>query len=148
MINRKNTILLAVLINAGLLLVLFVTALTSKDEITPAPTSHVAESPAPLPLFGEEIATQSLVASNEPAGETVPVAATPLVHALPPLAQAAPPPVAIESVPQMPAAIAASTPSIREVVVKKGESLEKIAKTHRTTVDEIIKLNHLSSSFL
>ncbi len=34
------------------------------------------------------------------------------------------------------------------MVVKKGDTLEKIAKIRNTTVDEIIKLNHLPSSFL
>jgi LysM repeat protein len=33
-------------------------------------------------------------------------------------------------------------------IVKKGDSLDKIAKAHHTTVDEIIKLNQLPSSFL
>lgn len=153
MINRKNTILLAVLINAGLLLVLFVTALTSKDEIAPVTPVNLTESVAPLPLFGEEIASAEPVATPETLGEPVAVAPSPLVHALPPLVQTVAPLSAIEAAPQVPVA-AAPTPragassTMREVVVKKGESLEKIAKTHRTTVDEIIKLNHLSSSFL
>jgi LysM repeat protein len=34
------------------------------------------------------------------------------------------------------------------VVVKKGDTLEKIAKAQKTTVDELIKLNRLPSSFL
>jgi LysM repeat protein len=150
MINRKNTILLAVLINAGLLLVLFVTALTSKDEIAPVTPVNMAESVAPLPLFGEEIAAAEPVATPEALGEPVAIAPSPLVHALPPLVQPVAPAIAIEASPQIPvaAAPAPKTPSMREVVVKKGESLERIAKTHRTTVDEIIKLNHLSSSFL
>ena len=32
--------------------------------------------------------------------------------------------------------------------MKKGDSLDKIAKAHQTTVEEIIKVNHLPSSFL
>jgi LysM repeat protein len=35
-----------------------------------------------------------------------------------------------------------------EVTVKKGDSLDKIARAHGTTVDEIIKTNRLPSSFL
>jgi LysM repeat protein len=43
-----------------------------------------------------------------------------------------------------------SSPStgLQEAHVKKGDTLEKIARAHHTTVDEIIKLNHLPSSFL
>jgi LysM repeat protein len=148
MIHRKNTILLAVLINAGLLLVLFITALTSKDEVAPVATNNMVEASPPLPLFGEELATQS-----NGLAEPVAIASSPVVHSLPPLEQ--PAPQAIQVAPQVPAIAAVpisapvqSTPSFREVVVKKGESLEKIAKHHRTTVDEIIKLNQLSSSFL
>ncbi len=35
-----------------------------------------------------------------------------------------------------------------EVTVKKGDSLEKIAKAHQTTVDQLIKSNHLTGHFL
>lgn len=36
----------------------------------------------------------------------------------------------------------------REIKVKKGDNLEKLAKTYHTTVDQILKANHLPSSFL
>jgi len=148
MINRKNTILLAVLINAGLLLVLFVTALTSKDETPAAPTTEPVLAEAAVPLFGDELMSKS---QDLVAMAPIPVApaAAPVMHALPPVASEpipvpvmAPPAVVVPEVP------VAAAPRVQEVIVRKGETLDKIAKAHRTTVDEIIKLNHLSSSFL
>lgn len=150
--NRKNTILLAVLVNAGLLVALFVTALTSQEEIAIPPTHEVAGSPALLgqepapPLFGDEIdlalrqPVSAPVASQLP--QVLPESSSPettVVHALPPLVS--------EPLPDALPAIAVPE-SAAEVAVKKGDTLEKIAKAHHTTVDAIIKLNQLPSSFL
>jgi len=142
-VNRKNTILLAVLINAGLLLVLFVTALTTQEEIAIAPTHEMSVAPKQEPpLFGDEldltlrqpVPVTSVVAELP---QVLPAETAPVVHALPPQESAA-----VAPAPQM------AAPSLNEVVVKKGDTLEKIAKAHSTTVDEIIKLNQLPSSFL
>ena len=151
--NRKNTILLAVLINAGLLVVLFVTAMTSQEEITIAPTHEISGSsrkvePTP-PLFADELdltlRQPPRVVAVEPLPQVLPEksAEAAIVHALPPLAA---PAVVAEPVIAKP--VVAMTSPILEVVVKKGDTLEKIAKGHSITVDEIIKLNHLPSSFL
>ncbi len=145
--NRKNTILIAVLINAGLLAVLLIASLTTQEEIEPA-APVVAEAPLSLPkfddqpMFNQEIPLATL--PPEPKVDPIPlVLPEPLVHKLPPLV-AEPAPVS-ESVPASPPL---SSPAVAEVKVKKGDSLEKIAKAHRTTVDEIIKINHLPSTFL
>ncbi len=162
--NRKSTILLAVLINAGLLLVLFVTALSSKDEVAlvAAPASQPVHENAPAPLFGDEID----LAMRQTSGTGAGTGARPLevstpsaesaatsapLHVLPPLAIAAETPVlAAPLAPSAPQSAATVTPAStsREVIVKKGDSLEKIAKAHHITVDELLKVNHLSSSFL
>jgi LysM repeat protein len=44
------------------------------------------------------------------------------------------------------APVAALRPT--EISVERGDSLEKLAKKHNTSVDELIKLNQLPSSFL
>lgn len=141
--NRKNTILIAVMINAGLLAVLLITALTTQEEIAPH-TSLVADAVPPMPkfddtpLFTEPPAAPSL----EPikiAELPQPISEEPLVHQLPPL-QIAPAPVA--------AAAPEPAPAFHEVTVKKGDNLEKIAKVNRTTVAEIVKLNRLSNNML
>jgi LysM repeat protein len=157
--NRKNTILLAVLINAGLLVLLFVTALSSQEEISIPPTHELSGNsrkidPAP-PLFGDELdltmRQPAKVTKAEPLPQVLPEKSdeTPIVHALPPIApaeSAASP--AVEKPAPIPTPSLSALSKTLEVVVKKGDTLEKIAKTHNTTVDEIIKLNHLPSSFL
>ena len=152
--NRKNTILLAVLVNAGLLIALFMTALTSQEEIAIAPTHEVAGLPSQEstpPLFGDEIdlalrqpspATQPLLPLPQVLPESSPMSPeSSIVHALPPAVSEPAPEV-------FPATPAHAEPSRTEVAVKKGDTLEKIAKAHHTTVDEIIKVNQLPSSFL
>jgi peptidoglycan DL-endopeptidase LytF len=161
--DRKKTILIAVLINAGLLVLLFVVALHREEE-TPKSVELAQVLPQDnKPLFNDTpMLTEAPLA--QPAAEAVrldqpqsasPLAAAPLassapaevVHQLPPLApQEQPLPIAAPSVPSAPQIAAAAQPV--EVKVKKGDSLEKIAKAHRTTVDEIIRLNQLPSSFL
>ena len=127
--NRKNTILIAVVINAGLLAVLLIAALTTQDEVPPV-NQIVAEAPLPpLPQFDEPPMVQPLPILPQVAAEPQPI-----LHTLPPLI--------VEPAPVV------SALSVSEVTVKKGDSLEKIAKSHRVTVDEIIKINHLPSSFL
>lgn len=153
--NRKNTILVAVMINAGLLTVLLVAALTTQNEITP---NHaiISDAPHQLPKFDdtpyfselERVIPEPIVKPLE-----IPIVLAnpePLQHALPPLVAETPPP----SPP--PAPIAAAAPVIapttamplNQITVKKGDSLEKIAKANHTTVEQILKLNNMSNSFL
>jgi peptidoglycan endopeptidase LytF len=132
--NKKNTIVIAVLINAGLLAVLLIAALSSPEEV--AQNAPVIADVAPK--FDDKSLFAEAPPEVKPLERPV-VIEEPLLHKLPPMvAESAPEPV-------MAPVIAALT---NEVVVKKGDSLEKIAKTNRTSVDEIIKINHLPSSFL
>ena len=39
-------------------------------------------------------------------------------------------------------------PSVKEIIVKQGDSLDKIAKIHKTTISEIMKLNRLNDTRL
>lgn len=156
--NRKNTILLAVLINAGLLVVLFVTALTSPSELSMPPTHEMSlattKQDLHTPLFGDELdlaMRQPLI----PVADELPLVLpepTPIssvaVHKLPAPVVEAPPMVAIVSTPSQAPSPVAVAADIHEVIVKKGDTLEKIARANKTTVDEIIKINHLPSSFL
>lgn len=150
--SRKNTILLAVLINAGLLLVLFVAALTSQEELAIAPTHEVSaisvkQDPSP-PLFGDEL-DLTLTRAPDPLPQVIPEKApeAPVVHVLPPVVSETVVPEAAPKAAPLPEK-AAPVAAIIEVTVKKGDTLEKIAKDYRTTVDDIIKLNQLPSSFL
>lgn len=140
--NRKNTILIAVMINAGLLAVLLIAALTTQEQVVLPPSSTMADAP-PMPKFDDRPLFNEVAVLPEPRVEIplVSVEET-LVHKLPPIISA-PEPVVVAP----PAPVTHVIP-LNEVVVKKGESLEKIAKAHHTTVDQIIKLNHLTNTFL
>lgn len=160
--NRKNTILIAVMINTGLLAILLVAAITTQEE-TISPSTLMGDSSnvrmEDKPLFGD-IADLSLRTPAAPPAEivlpespkvvdapppvslpSVPVVQEPLVHKLPPLVPESAPAPALTEHPSSEVVFA-------EITVKKGDSLEKIAKIHHTSVDEIIKVNHLPSTFL
>lgn len=156
--NRRNTILLAVLINAGLLVALLISALVGREESAEMPT--LAKQEETKPLFIDEIDLAMRQPSPAPQ-EVLPQVvganeASVVAHPLPSLQQpdaalvvAAPP--AAPPLPTAPAGVtspAAPSLSFKEVVVKKGDSLEKIARQHKSTVEEILRLNALSSSFL
>ena len=168
--DRKKTILIAVLINAGLLVLLFVVALHHEEPSPKSIELAQATVPEPQPLFndtpllGEAPLAQSVSDASRvdlamPTGEQMGAAALPsaplsagaateIVHQLPPLAQQeVGAPIASASPTSLPAASLTAAQSL-EVKVKRGDSLEKIAKIHHTSVDEIIRLNHLPSSFL
>lgn len=183
--NRKNTILIAVLINAGLLAVLLIAALTTQEETMPAPaligdassqfskleenplfgdsmdlamrksSESTTESPIPIPLpdlikSSEAIPTAQLAMPNMSAAAPA-IKEDPIVHKIPSLAAESNPSLALQS-PSVPAAsptlVNKAASAFSEVAVKKGDNLEKIAKNYHTTVDEIIKINQLPSSFL
>ena len=153
--DRKKTLLIAVMINAGLLAVLFVAALTTQEEISPSLEMGLV-SPKERPLFPDSAdmtlqqpaGTVALppmpIPLSEVMAEPAPEAA--VVHKLPPLVPEAPPEPVAAAAPAPPAPV--KDTSLLEMTVKKGDSLDRIAKAHGTTVDEIIKLNHLPSSFL
>jgi peptidoglycan endopeptidase LytF len=144
--NKKNTILITVMINSGLLAVLLIAALTTQEDVKPD-TPVLSEAPHSLPVFDDHSLFQEVAGfpvEKKPILEipvTEPV--EPIVHKLPPMAATQAP---VES-PVLPKP-EKSIPSLTEVSVKKGDTLEKIARVHRTTVNELIKINHLPSSFL
>ena len=137
--DRKKTILIAVLINAGLLVVLFIAALTTEEESLPQ--IALMQETAKQPLFTEPV---DLGIKPPPLPEHTTLSDAPSTPAviLPNLAATDNP------TPVSPPVSLPAEPGYMEVAVKKGDSLDKIAKAHHTTVDELIKLNHLPSSFL
>jgi LysM repeat protein len=153
--DRKKTIIIAAVINAGLLAVLFIAAMTMQEESLPQ-TEFVHtlgnRVEAPKPLFNERVevpaapATLAALPVVEAPQAPLPIRTEePVVHHLPPVAaeRSAPTPMA----PLVSAApVAALRPT--EISVERGDSLEKLAKKHNTSVDELIKLNQLPSSFL
>ncbi len=145
--SRKDTIIIAVLVNAALLVVLLTTALKKDDGMdslviqesnTPVTTEMGAAPVEGLPV--DEVDQVLTHYTNNP-----PAPAANFVQDL--QAIATPPPV---THPPVVAATPIPTPAKEtfEVKVKKGDVLEKIARAQGTTVEEIMKLNKLTSTHL
>lgn len=147
--NRKNTILIAVLINAGLLTLLLAVAVTTGES--PQKThSEFVQKELELPKFDDAPLYQEIPAIaavvEPPKKEEEPAQ---IVHKLPELTcENQETKQIVEKPKALPTLKAPTSPKNDEIVVKKGDNLEKLARAHQTTVDEIIKLNRLPSSFL
>jgi LysM repeat protein len=159
--SRRDTIIIAVLLNAGLLIVLFATSLKSDSEapeasaLASAPKVEEVQNVQPLAVAstvqtpaGDEV-DQMMKQFTPPAiGDNKTNFAADLQAIgsqesapLAPIASApAPEPVA--------APVAAPASSFKEVKVKKGDVLERIARNNHVSVDEIMKANNLSSTRL
>lgn len=158
--SRRDTIIIAVLVNAALLVVLFATAIRT-DPLPTVHTMHgdMAEAPSssqatiatskseaiPLDTFLDPFA------SSEPVDQQITddlflMTPTPVVtHSNEN--------TSIDAIlsPSPVQSIASTTPSDTKgptVTVKKGDMLEKIAKANGTTVSEIMKINRLASTQL
>jgi LysM repeat protein len=146
--SRRDTIIIAALLNAGLLVVLFTTALKTDSNPSAIATAEISlDSNKALDIPSRK---EALV---KPSGDEVDQVLRDYNHAQP--LAATPPPAVLNFVDEIHAITKVSpeapkTPAASsiEVVVKKGDVLEKIAKTHHTTVEEIMKQNHLTSSHL
>ncbi len=171
--TRKGTIIIAVLVNACLLIMLFITATTSEEELllesttVMHPPSIRQEVALQKPLFDEP--TEKVVQESQklPLVDTPPVSPSiqektvivqsseSVTHKLPKIKGAKPekkPEKKIVVAQSKPAVkkktVAAPAPSFKKITVKKGDTLEKIAKRHGSTVKKIVAFNHLPSTFL
>lgn len=128
--SRRDTIIVSVLINAGLLAILFITAVNVDDSLEVRNTQPVSY----------EVCSYSQQETNAPQQQTQSVARsqvqTPVV-----LEAISETPVVQEAVSQ-----ASSLPEEWvEVTVKRGDFLEGIARSNGVTVQEIMEINGLSS---
>jgi len=138
--NRRDTIIVAMLINTGLLVMLFVSALK-----TPSATEIAYTAPVPTvtPPPAKEILP--------PKTELVAIPADPIDQAIAQVQKHTPPPAPSHAIelPKPPKAPkeekAPPVSSGLKVVVKKGDALDKLARAHGTSVDELMKVNHLTS---
>jgi peptidoglycan DL-endopeptidase LytF len=178
--NRRDVIIIAVLINAGLLVVVCASALKSgnnqpevvlqKEAMVNTPVAVQNNSPPPK---GDEVdQVLSQFATVNPTMQAAPSApvATPVLQSFstaasqssPGDAQNSFPGFSSEVQPLVPAqSLSAPAPvfpsslqeeksetGLKELKVKKGDALEKIARTHHTTVQDLMRINHLSSTQL
>jgi peptidoglycan endopeptidase LytF len=162
--SRRDTIIIAVLLNAGLLIVLFATSLkTDVVDTTPqtlavaAPTEITKVEPAPtvaaaVPPAGDEV--------DQALKQYVPVAVTPeakpnfaadlqAIGSLEPQTPSTTQPLASHSLPgTSPTPTPEPLQAYKEVKVKKGDVLERIARQNHISVEELMKTNNLSSTRL
>lgn len=154
--SRRDTIIIAILVNAGLLMVLFATALRSPRE--EKPKIEIAKKGPALQEDAYALAS-ALPAVNEQQGgtllESIPFSPPTLhegeiVQEIPLLDYAVSELAPAPTLPiEPPLALAPSSPSaMTTITVKKGDMLEKLARAHQTSVSAIMKANNLSSSQL
>jgi len=158
--NRRDTIIIAVLLNAGLLIVLFATSLKSDKTEEAAPQVQVLSSNQPETQSGPA-ATAAVPAptGTDQVDQVIQQYVTPQVTG-----QSA----AVEGQPnfladlqaigteQSPSPVMENTPAVaeqsvespKEVKVKKGDVLERIARQNHVSVDELMRANKLSSTRL
>jgi len=114
--KRKDVIIISAIANAGILIILLISAVTTKDSYLASSSLEVANSilekdeNGMLPIED----TTSILEKEEK-----------IIHKLPKIEE-----------------------SFVEVVVKKGDSLDQIAKFNSISVETIKKINNLSTSFL
>lgn len=162
--SRRDTVIIAVLINAGLLLILFATSMPiSEEDLKPSASIHltVADEP-PLRKEGiptipgdevDEVLSQWSARTAQNTGMTTASSTYPVTLSYSPehsVGYSADEPM-LESISSgAPQALLAKTGAqdYAEVVIKKGDALDRIAKNYGTTVQEIMHLNQLSSSQL
>ncbi len=165
--TRRDTIIVAALVNAGLLIVLFVSALKTEEgkeevvvtsEIPAIINQEIAFKSEAKRVMGDEVdrVLQQYAQSNplQPVTEIIPqtVAKQETVHSFVEDLKIAtekaskeltPASVVVES-----SLAVTQSSTMQEVVVKKGDALEKIARNHHTTVADIMKRNGLVSTQL
>ncbi|MBI2743679.1 MAG: LysM peptidoglycan-binding domain-containing protein [Chlamydiales bacterium] len=174
--SRRDLIIVAVLVNAGLMTIFFVSALKSNsaDEgalaANSASISSISEvSVAPNSAAPSDEIDQVLKEhNNNPATSPIAMVApsATLMPTSPPLAGSQTAPSFADDLkaismgesslvqnqtaqaPQMTEAFEAPAASLKEVKVKKGDVLEKIARQNGVSVDDLMKTNQLASTRL
>ena len=151
--SRRDTIIIAVLLNAGLLVVLFATSLKSdKSESEPSAITVLASN---LNEVKESAPMATLPVVAPPAHDQVDKV---IEHYVTPQvannADQTPNFLADLHATGLPQTVAAAQPeptfevSYKEVKVKKGDVLERIARQNHVSVTEIMKANKLTSTRL
>lgn len=155
--TRKDTILIAVVINAGLLAILFTTAVIYDTDKTIAPVevapTLVENIPPAQPAPIQEIAVVSPSSGDEvdnvlkyyaaPSSQPIVVETQPETYS--PETIATPSPALAEDVPASKEVI---EEKYIEVTVKKGDVLEKIARANKSSIAAIKKANQLQNENL
>ena len=142
--NRRDTIIIALLVNAGLLMVLLITATRSGEKKEKGATQMELAHELPAQQEAPPALTVNRVIDpiDELLGETLMEESEEIVLARVVDTQPAPLPVV-----QSQAAPVVQEPTT-QVTVKNGDFLERIARNHNTTVAAIMKANKLTTTNL
>ena len=163
--NRRDTILIAVLLNAGLLIVLFATSLksdkkddaatdvqvisTSQPEVQSASVAAIPAG-APKPDEVDQVIKQFVTpqVSGQVSGQVAGEAQQQpnFLADLNAIGTGPTPATASEAQPAIPEPTSEVT--YKEVKVKKGDVLERIARQNHVSVDDIMKANKMATSRL
>jgi len=135
-INRKDTILIAVLMNVGLLTILFITAM-SYDEGSMTPQPEPKPTVAEAPIVETPAEYLQLVSSQDLPHDEV----DRVLHAYAEQKKTDEKPVP-ESAPEK------QDKKYVEITVKRGDSLDRIARANKTSIRTIKKLNDLKTDRL
>jgi len=153
--SRKDTILIAVVVNAGILAALFTTAVIFDTNPGIEQTELIASAVNGKPALNEP--SQNLIAMANGTGDEVDnvlkyysPSSQPIVVDTP--LEYVPEPIAVQSNAADDEELARD-PNLPEqhfveIKVKKGDVLEKLAKSNKTTIEAIKKANHLQNERL
>jgi peptidoglycan DL-endopeptidase LytF len=160
--SRRDTIIIAVLVNAALLMILFATAMRSdhskedtktnvkvgNTKIEDLAAAHLAEKPNSDALLNEFITSPPTLA--EAGIDNILTFDETEIACIPSPAEviAAPSQISQLIVGEVKTQKSQSEAQYINVTVKKGDFLEKIAKAHNTTVTAIMNANKMSSTQL
>jgi len=134
--NRRDTILVAVLINMGLLVVLFVGALKPKSVSETLSQKVALKSNTPKEAIEKE-------PSNASFDQVDHILSQYIVNESQSTKKNSP-----KKEPQKVVAETKKEVKLYEVIVKQGDFLEKIARRANTTVDEVMRINKLKDTRL
>ena len=157
--NRRDTIITAVLLNAGLLIVLFATSVKSDKTEEVVPTTVLSSNQPEVQSQAPIAAAPKASAGADQLDQVIQQYVTPQVTGqtetqpnfladLQALGTETSTPVPVME--HAPAIVESQTAGtvLREVTVKKGDVLEKIARQNHVSVNDLMKANQLSSSRL
>lgn len=145
--SRRDTIIIAVLLNAALLVILFMTAVQNEAEIpvvkaqqvktTSLVEKKIDKNTPQIPQGGETI-DEVLNKYSEVLAQNSEKTKTP--EKKPAIAKRQAPPEKVEKLPH--------EESVKTITVVKGDVLEKIARLHGVSVESIMHENNMSSTNL
>lgn len=158
--SRRDTIIIAVLVNAGILLVLFALAMPSKESSEKSVGVAFEKPEALANTEASDLVLASALGDKNVAMDEIDQVLSewneqsqiaPTILEASDDTNAVVYPLEAQEVKEASSVVKdidVKSDKTVEVVVKKGDALDKIARAHGTSASDIMKLNHLSSTKL